>query len=119
MTLTPPPPFGANDPIMAVVLTRTKRNYSIPKATIATQFLGGASVTAWDVEGRYVKARLADTNTPNNPVAGITRIVENYTLIPFQDIYQQYFTSIPGPEFTAATVSFTTNDMVIALNREE
>lgn len=101
------------------VTTRTKRNYNLPKDMVRTQFLASATVNAWDIEGRFIRARLADTVTPNNPVAGISRQVENYRLVPFADIYNQWFTSIPQAEFGTATVSFTVTDIVISLNREE
>lgn len=101
------------------VTNRTLRNYSVPKDSIRATFLANAVVNAWSVDGRFIKARLADTVNANNPGAPITRIIENYRLIPFADVYNQWFTAIPASDFNTATVGFTATDVLIAINREE
>ena len=107
---------------MAVSI-RTKRHYTIAKSKLATDLLEGATVQEWSLDGSgkdgNIDARLADTNTPDTPVTGVTRVVENHRIIPFTEVYQEYFTSIQASQFNRATVAFNATHLVISLNLEE
>lgn len=103
-------------------IVRTKDSAAIPKTKIITDFGLTTPVIGWSSEGTgkgiNLIARRPDQMFNNTPVNGIITIRERYTIIPGNDFYAAYFTSIPANRFERASVEFAANTVLVKLNQE-
>ena len=101
-----------------MTITRTTRYYKVPQSVAATA-LGLTSIDTWSWDGDNIVVKHPDTETPNNPLANITKVTENYSIVPWNQIYTQFFSSIPADKFKRMSVTFDTVDIIVNLNLEE
>lgn len=104
--------------------TRLIRHYFCLKSAAQTQLGLPEAPIDWQWEGvgfaGNLKTRRPDAaDVPGNPIAGITRRDERWIIIPWVEIYNLFFTSIPQAQLTRLTLSFTPTQIFFNLNLEE
>ena len=97
---------------------RLKNYYWVLKTTFNTA-LGLTDVQGYEWDGINFVIRHSDTTTPNNPISGITKVTENYDIIPWSQIRAQFFNAVPTSMFNKLTVTFDTTKIYLNLNLEE
>lgn len=97
---------------------RTITYYTVLKTTVITA-LGLSDVQDIKWDNVNLVFRHSDIITNNNPLPGITRVQEKYTVIAWDIIYNQFFSSIPKTKFRNMNVTIGETEIKVNLNLEE
>lgn len=94
---------------------RTIIYYKILVSTAATT-LGVSDVQSVSSEGQNLLFRHTDVVTNNNPLNGINKVQEKYTIFSWASLKAQFFNSIPDSKFMKMRISFDDANITIFIN---
>lgn len=98
--------------------TRGKSRYRVTKQA-AINALGLTDVQGWEWRPRQLVIVNSQTSKAGNPIPGVTKFTDHWTIVPWEDIQAQFFSSIPDHMFTRITASFDSTYIWFDLNLKE
>jgi hypothetical protein len=95
--------------------SRTYKTYRVEKVRAETA-LGLSDVIDWSFDGGNLLVEHPSTVILDNPSQHIDRIDQPFTGIPWEDVRQTFFSSIPGGKFSGMTMVQNTTYLFFALD---